>query len=348
MKNIEKISQENLSEPGFITLVFEFLKIIFKLSLINFEKKNSKFTIKKNFDDFFEKKIMDDKKSFTNFICNISEELKYINEFLKADSKDKDFKPKDLNLDILMLSVNNCYLFCTNNINEDILIKGLKDAFKELIKRKRIQTNIESKGIISEFYNNIDSFSNYLNEIKGKNPSNKIEEKKEDLDEEYYLNEINKLKNEITDYEKVLETKNIEIKTADKKIDELSFELSENKIKSALDKSSYEDFKKEIKNILSQNNKEINSLKSKMQNMDGRMKNIEDENRNLKAKLTLSEKKIVTLLTFVNNIREDMNKLVEIGKDLSKNLDETSKLLMDVKYVLDNYDNELDNLDHII
>ena len=39
---------------------------------------------------------MDDKKSFTNFICNISEELKYINEFLKADSKDKDFKPKDL------------------------------------------------------------------------------------------------------------------------------------------------------------------------------------------------------------------------------------------------------------
>ena len=200
MKNIEKISQENLSEPGFITLVFEFLKIIFKLSLINFEKKNSKFTIKKNFDDFFEKKIMDDKKSFTNFICNISEELKYINEFLKADSKDKDFKPKDLNLDILMLSVNNCYLFCTNNINEDILIKGLKDAFKELIKRKRIQTNIESKGIISEFYNNIDSFSNYLNEIKGKNPSNKIEEKKEDLDEEYYLNEINKLKNEITDY----------------------------------------------------------------------------------------------------------------------------------------------------
>lgn len=348
MKNIEKISQENLSEPGFITLVFEFLKIIFKLSLINFEKKNSKFTIKKNFDDFFEKKIMDDKKSFTNFICNISEELKYINEFLKADSKDKDFKPKDLNLDILMLSVNNCYLFCTNNINEDILIKGLKDAFKELIKRKRIQTNIESKGIISEFYNNIDSFSNYLNEIKGKNPSNKIEEKKEDLDEEYYLNEINKLKNEITDYEKVLETKNIEIKTADKKIDELSFELSENKIKSALDKSSYEDFKKEIKNILSQNNKEINSLKSKMQNMDGRMKNIEDENRNLKAKLTLSEKKIVTLLTFVNSIREDMNKLVEIGKDLSKNLDETSKLLMDVKYVLDNYDNELDNLDHII
>ena len=291
---------------------------------------------------------MDDKKSFTNFICNISEELKYINEFLKADSKDKDFKPKDLNLDILMLSVNNCYLFCTNNINEDILIKGLKDAFKELIKRKRIQTNIESKGIISEFYNNIDSFSNYLNEIKGKNPSNKIEEKKEDLDEEYYLNEINKLKNEITDYEKVLETKNIEIKTADKKIDELSFELSENKIKSALDKSSYEDFKKEIKNILSQNNKEINSLKSKMQNMDGRMKNIEDENRNLKAKLTLSEKKIVTLLTFVNSIREDMNKLVEIGKDLSKNLDETSKLLMDVKYVLDNYDNELDNLDHII
>ena len=341
MKNIEKISQENLSEPGFITLVFEFLKIIFKLSLINFEKKNSKFTIKKNFDDFFEKKIMEDKKSFTNFICNISEELKYINEFLKADSKDKDFKPKDLNLDILMLSVNNCYLFCTNNINEDILIKGLKDAFKELIKRKRIQTNIESKGIISEFYNNIDSFSNYLNEIKGKNPSNKIEEKKEDLDEEYYLNEINKLKNEITDYEKVLETKNIEIKTADKKIDELSFELSENKIKSALDKSSYEDFKKEI-------NKEINSLKSKMQNMDGRMKNIEDENRNLKAKLTLSEKKIVTLLTFVNSIREDMNKLVEIGKDLSKNLDETSTLLMDVKYVLDNYDNELDNLDHII
>lgn len=94
MKNIEKISQENLSEPGFITLVFEFLKIIFKLSLINFEKKNLKFTIKKNFDDFFEKKIMDDKKSFTNFICNISEELKCINSPQKPIPKTKILSQK--------------------------------------------------------------------------------------------------------------------------------------------------------------------------------------------------------------------------------------------------------------
>ena len=58
-------------------------------------------------------------------------------------------------------------------------------------------------------------------------------------------------------------------------------------------------------------------------------------------------------ITFLDKYCPDQFEIVKFrkgndGKDLSINLDETSKLLMDVKYVLDNYDNELDNLDHII
>ena len=48
--------EENYQEPGFLSLVFELLRIIFKRSLINFDKAKSKFTFDKTFHDYFDKK----------------------------------------------------------------------------------------------------------------------------------------------------------------------------------------------------------------------------------------------------------------------------------------------------
>jgi chromosome segregation ATPase len=352
MKNIEKESEKYLPEPGFISLIFEYLKLIFKLSLINFEKKNSKFTLKKNFDNFFEQKIKEDKKSFTNFICNISDELKNINEFLQVNSKDKDFKAKDLNLDILMSSINNCYLFCVNKMSREDLINELKNCFNILVNRKKIQTNKESKAIISEFHSNIDNYENYLNELIGEKSSNKLEEKKEVINEEYYREIIDKLRKEINDYKAVIDKKDIEIKEVNDKNKELSISLSETKIQSALDNSNFEELKKDFSNkftsILFEHSKQIKCLNSKIENLEEQIKDLKNENKCLKLKLALSEKKIEILLCLINTIRKDMNRLAEVGKGIVKSLDETSTLLIDVKYILDKYDIELDNLGHII
>lgn len=199
METFEKESDEHLPESGFFSLIFDFLKLIFKLSFINFEKKKSKYTLNKNFENFFAQKIKDDKKSFKNFICNISDELKSIDEFLKFDSKDKNFNAKDINLDILMLLINNCYLYCVNRMSEENLINELKKAFRDLINRKKIQSNKESNVIISNFDSNIDVYENYLNGLKMKKSSNKLEEKKEDINEDYYLEIINKLRNQVNE-----------------------------------------------------------------------------------------------------------------------------------------------------
>ena len=167
-------TEENYSEPGFLSLVFEFLRIIFKMSLINFAKAKSKFTFDKTFHDYFDKKTKEDMSSFQNFICLLNDELKEIKYFLESNSKDKGFKSKDFNLDILITCVNNCFLFCTNNLKSEELINSLKTSFQELINRKRIQANNETKAIISSFHENFDKYVNYINGIKGVKNTEKI------------------------------------------------------------------------------------------------------------------------------------------------------------------------------
>lgn len=352
MEKFEKEPEEHEQGSGFISLIFDFLKLIFKLSFINFEKKKSKYTLNKNFEKLFEQRIKEDKKSFKNFICYISDELKSIDELLKLNSKDMDFKAKDINLDILMPSINNCFLYSVNEISEKNLINELKNCFRDLIKRKKIQSNKESNIIISNFDSNIDAYENYLNELKVKKFSNKLEEKKDDINEEYYMEIIGKLRNEVNDYKNMLDKKDIEIKEIKDKNKELNMSLSEIKIQSALDKSTYEEinknFKNEIRSLLSEHSKEIQSLKKKVQNLEIKVEKLENENMSLKSKLAFSEKKIETLVNLIDSVRKDMETLADIGKDFANNLDMTTDLLLEVKYTLDKYDIELDNLGNII
>ena len=173
LDNIEEQKTiEEYSDPAYISLVFEFLNVIFKLSLLNFEKKKSKFIFDKTFNDYFANKLNDDMNSFKSFICQLSDELKAIKDFLDSDSKDKDFKSKDLNLDLLISCVNNCFLFCMNTLKKEELINSVKSSLRELISRKKIQSN-ESKAIISSFYSGINKNMNYLNGIKGKEITHK-------------------------------------------------------------------------------------------------------------------------------------------------------------------------------
>ena len=134
----------------------------------------------KTFYDYFTQKIKEDNLSFKNFICQLSDELTEFKNLLGSD--DIDFKPKDLNLDILIPCVINCFLFCANKLSYEELIKSLKSSYQDLLKKKKTQLNKKSKAIISSFNSNIDKNLNYINEIRGSNFTfKKLDEEKEEI-----------------------------------------------------------------------------------------------------------------------------------------------------------------------
>ena len=339
---------ENYSEPGFLSLVFEFLRIIFKISLINFAKAKSKFTFDKTYHDYFGKKPKEDLSSFHSFICLLSDELKDIKDFLESNSKDKDFKSKDLNLDILMACVNNCFLFCANNLKSEELINSLKASFQELISRKRIQANNETEAIIFSFHENFDKYVNYINAIKGvKNTEKILSGKKEEINIQKYIEKIQTLEKELWDNKNIIQVKECEIQQIKKKNEDLNFTLSETKIQSSLDKSTYEQIKgdfsnkiemlmgkinkmdNEIQNLKKENitlksnlpSKEIETLTKKVNKMDNEIQNLKKENITFKSRLILGEKKLEAFQVLITIIREDMNKMSNIEKDLAENFD---------------------------
>lgn len=341
----EKKTNEDDMKQGFISLVSEFLNIIFKLSFINFSKKNSKFTLDKTFDEYFTKKIEKDRTSFSNFICDLSDELKAIKDHIDSAPKDIDFKPKDLNLDILMSCVNNCFLYCVNDMKSEELINELKKSFHELIKRKKIISNNQAIEIISSFNSDFDDYIKYINGIKGINSvEKKLEQKKESKELQHYQERIEKLQTEISTYKNVINKKDDEIHDIKKENNELNFSLSETKLKSTLDKSTFEEIRKDFSDkfskILVEHSREIAELHKKIQSM-------ENEIKTLKSKLYFTEKKLESFQALVISVREDMNKLAQIGNDFSNSLDSAVDILENVKFTLDTYNNELDNLEFL-
>lgn len=126
-----------------------------------------------------------------------------------------------------------------------------------------------------------------------------------------------------------------------------------------MDKSAYEEIIKDLKNefniILSNHTIEIQSLKDevknlklKVENLQEKVKNLENESKLLKSNLAQSEKKIKSLVILIDAIRNDMEAFADIGKDFSNNLDKASEILLNVKYALDKYGIELENLGNII
>lgn len=90
-----------------------------------------------------------------------------------------------------------CFLFCANKLSYEELIKSLKSSYQDLLKKKKIQLNKESKAIISSFNSNIDKNLNYINEIKGSNFTfKKLDEEKEEINIQLYLEKIKKLEKE--------------------------------------------------------------------------------------------------------------------------------------------------------
>ena len=370
----EAKTEENYQEPGFLSLVFEFLRIIFKMSLINFDKAKSKFTFDKTFHEYFDKKTKKDMLSFHNFICLLNDELKEIKDFLVSNSKDKGFKPKDFNLDLLITCVNNCFLFCTNNLKIEELINLLKASFQELIRRKRIQANNETKAIISSFHENFDKYVNYINGIKGvKNTEKILSGTKEEINIQKYIDKIKKLEKELFDNKNIIQVKECEIQQIKKKNEDLIFTLSETKILSSLEKSTCEQLKgdfsnememlmekinkmdKEIQNLKKENitlksnlpSKEIETLTEKVNKMNNEIQNLQKENITFKSRLILGEKKLEAFQVLISTVREDMNKMANIEKNLVANLDSAIQILENVRYALDLYALDLDNFGSI-
>ena len=305
--------------------------------MVNFKRKNSKYTINKNLLDFFEEKGKDKRIYFNQFIIDLNEQIRDINSFLNSNTDDKDFKPKNINLDTLISSVNQCSLFCYNKTNFDELIGGLSECYSKLAQRKKIRSNQESKEIITKFNYKLDNYINYINKIKGLTQINNMEEKKE---------------------------KNI--KQINKNEEKSEKELSEDKIKdNEKDKQSHEEkvneskhekminaLQKQIENLYEENkkNKEllIKDLNVKLKILDERVKTIENEYAFLKSSLSFSEKKIETLQTLLVKIRWYMNTMLKIWKNLTINLDEAFLILLDLDNKINTFGVELNDLNGLL
>ena len=73
---------------------------------------------------------------FKNLINQLRQELSFIQDFLDSNSKDIYFSPKDINMNILIDSINNCFLLCENNLNNDELVNSLSQIFQKIKKKK--------------------------------------------------------------------------------------------------------------------------------------------------------------------------------------------------------------------
>ena len=106
----------------------------------------------------------------------------------------------------------------------------------------------------------------------------------------------------------------------------------------------------EIKNLKKENitlksnlpSKEIQTLTEKVNKMNNEIQNLQKENITFKSRLILGEKKLEAFQVLISTVREDMNKMTNIEKDLVENLDSAIQILENVRYALDLYDIDLD------
>ncbi len=382
-------------ESAFISFIVEFLNILFKIALVNFSKKNSKFTLNENFQKLFDDNNMNNMNEFKNLVDQLNQELSSIQNLFDLDSKDVDFCQKDINFELLIDSINNCFMFCENDLNIDELVNNLSQIFQKLITKKNIKSNNNSNIIITQFHNYINCYLNNIDKIKSMvSTTAKFEEKKNDNTQiQDYIIKIKKLEGELQNYTFRLNQKQIEIEGEKKKNTDLNQILAKktnewqlqkteddnikntllNEIKNL--KNKFENMEKnhseEMKNMEKNHSEEMKNMKKnhseEMKNMEKRLseqiknmekkhskemeivntkiENLEKENYTLKLKiayncvqLLMKDQKLEKLQELVKQVRYDMNKLSDIGKDLSESLNETIDVLDNVKSIMDDYE----------
>ena len=354
---ISKVGQN--IEFGYISFTHELLKVIFELSLVNFKEKKSAFTFDKNFREMFQKNKISNSQEFYNFIFELNDELNSIDQYLSNSSFKKDFKRKDIHLDTLLDSVNNCLSYYDKSINYNTLFNYLSGSFLSLIKKGEIANNSRTKEIVREFTNYINSSLEYINNIKN-NLHQTLEEKKVNENETDELKkQIQVLEVQLTDYKTKYQTKEIEcqeekkkkeeaieiIKNEKKQIEKLDGALNDEKIQRELDKSTYEEIRNSLQNQINEMknrfdemdlkySKELNYLKDENKKIQKKYERMEKENEKSKIELDITKKKVQILQDMANAQRNDINFLVHFAADFSHQLDD----------VLENLNNILHNL----
>ena len=98
---------------------------------------------------------------------------------------------------------------------------------------------------------------------------------------------------------------------------------------------------------LNPHSKEIEILAEKINKMNNEIQNLQKENITFKSRLILGEKKLEAFQVLISTVREDMNKMANIEKNLVANLDSAIQILENVRYALDLYALDLDNFGSI-
>ena len=329
-------SIEESVEFGSISFTQELLNVIFKLSLVNLDKKKSSYALDKIFEEIFLKNKTSNFQDFHDFILHLNNELISIEEYLNDNSIKRDFKRKDIFLDTLFDCVNNCLLCFEKNINYITLLNFLSDSFLSLIRKGNIINNSKTNDIIRDFMKYINSSLEFYNNNK-KNISPKFEEKKAtDIETDDFKKQLQNLESQLNDYKKKYKVKDKEcqeegkqkeevikkLEDERKKNEELNQALTKNIIQRNMDKSNYEDIINSFQNQLSE-------IKNKFDDMDKKYEKIQKENGELKMELDITKKKVQKLQDIVNTQRNDINFLADFASGFSHQLDDVLTNLND-------------------
>ena len=315
-------NHENI-DCEFLSFINKFLKVIFKLSLVNFKRKNSIFTIDQTLEKIFEDNKNINNQQFYNLIFDLLSEINSTEDYFDAGNK-IDFDKKDINFEILKKSVNFCYSYCLQNINYKTLVNNLIELFQSLINDKNILTNKESKNIIIDFSNFLTLSINYTNKIKSfitkddnYDENNKLKKELKNLNDLINNMKLNyeKKEKECLKAKKEKEEVILKMENLKQQKEKLDYTLNEEKIQNQLDKNTYEnimsDFQKELKEI----KKKQELMEKEIIDLKKQIIDLKKENKLIKKKQKIYDENYIILFN-------DINFLVNFAKDFNKQLDD--------------------------
>ena len=344
-------SQNN--ENGFISISLKLLTVILKILFVILNKTNSIYKLDKIQEEIIKTNKELSKKQLQNIISCLLKDINSENDYFK-DTNKIDSKNKVIVLEILKNSINFCFSYISNNIDNNLFNTRLIELFTNIVKNDIIFGGGDTKYIFIDFENYLNSYLNYINQVKSIIPnSNDIEKNDEIFKVKNDLEILNKL---LEDYklkfmqkEKECEEAKEEVKIAQKQKKKIENDLNQEKIQKLEEKSKYEtkinDIEKEMKDIKNIFNEKYNGIIQKNIDLENKYNGIIQKNIDLENKYIDLENKYKELMKQYN----DMKRENEIIKKKLQKYEEIIQIEMNSINFLVNFEREfLQNLDIVL
>ena len=156
-------SQNN--ENSFISISLKLLTVILKLIFVTLNKTNSIDKLDKIQEEILKTNKELSKKQFQNIISCLIKDINLKDDYFK-DTNKIDSKKKVIIFEILKKSINFCFSYCSNDIDNNSFNTRLIELLTEIVKIDIIFDNNDTKYIFVDFEKYLNSYLNYINQVK--------------------------------------------------------------------------------------------------------------------------------------------------------------------------------------